>query len=86
MASDLLVHVIDDDAAVRDSLAFLMASAKFEVKTYESAAEFLALAGELRGGCVVTDIRMPEISGLDMLRQLRQKGITTPVDRYHGPR
>ena len=79
MANDLLVHVIDDDDAVRDSLAFLMASAKFEVKTYESAAEFLALAGEFRGGCVVTDIRMPEISGLDMLRQLRQKGITTPV-------
>jgi two-component system response regulator FixJ len=79
MANDMLVHVIDDDAAVRDSLAFLMASAQFQVKTYESAAEFLTLADEIRGGCVVTDIRMPEISGLDMLRQLRQKGIMTPV-------
>jgi two-component system response regulator FixJ len=79
MANEALVHVIDDDDAVRDSLAFLLVSAKLQVKTYESAAEFLAQVGDLGGGCVVTDVRMPEISGIDMLRRLRQRGIAIPV-------
>jgi two-component system response regulator FixJ len=80
MANEALVHVIDDDDAVRDSLAFLLASAKLPVKTYESATEFLAQVGDLGGGgCIVTDVRMPEISGIDMLRRLRQRGITIPV-------
>lgn len=79
MANETLVHVIDDDDAVRDSLAFLLASAKLEVKTYESAADFLAQVDNLGGGCIVTDVRMPDISGIDILRKLRQKGIMIPV-------
>ena len=79
MANEQLVHVIDDDDAVRDSLAFLLASAKLDVRTYASAAEFLARIGDLGGGCIVTDVRMPEISGIEMLRRLRQQGISMPV-------
>ena len=79
MANESLVHVIDDDGAVRDSLAFLLASARLDVRTYESATEFLAQIGNLTGGCIVTDVRMPDISGIDMLRRLRQQGITIPV-------
>lgn len=79
MANESLVHVIDDDGAVRDSLAFLLASARLDVRTYESATEFLAQAGNLTGGCIVTDVRMPDISGIDMLRRLRQQGNTIPV-------
>jgi two-component system, LuxR family, response regulator FixJ len=79
MANESLVHVIDDDDAVRDSLAFLLASAKLEVKTYESAAEFLKQIRDLGGGCIVTDVRMPDISGIDMLRRLRQQSISIPV-------
>ena len=79
MANESLVHIIDDDDAVRDSLAFLLTAAKLDVKTYESATEFLAQIGNLGGGCVVTDVRMPEISGIDMLRRLRQQGLSIPV-------
>lgn len=79
MANESLVHVIDDDDAVRDSLAFLLASAKLQVRTYESAAEFMAQVANLGGGCIVTDVRMPDISGMEMLRRLREQGISIPV-------
>lgn len=74
-----LVHVIDDNEAVRESLQFLLSSVRIEVRTYESAAEFLAKLKASEGGCIVTDVRMPEISGVDLLRQLRERGSTIPV-------
>ena len=73
MASNGPVHIIDDDDALRDSLAFLMASAGLEAKTYESATKFMAEANGLRGGCILTDVRMPEISGIELLRQVRSR-------------
>lgn len=79
MANNATVHIIDDDDALRDSLAFLMASAGLETRTYESATRFLAEAASLRNGCIVTDVRMPEINGIDMLRRLRAQGVTLPV-------
>jgi two-component system response regulator FixJ len=74
-----LVHVIDDDEAVRESLQFLLRSAKFEVRTYESAAAFLTAAPSSESACIVTDVRMPHISGVDLLRELKQRGSTIPV-------
>jgi two-component system response regulator FixJ len=79
MPSDTTVHVIDDDEAVRDSLAFLLRSAKIDVRTYESAASFLAALPPLTAGCIITDVRMPEISGIDLLRRLRELDIGIPV-------
>jgi two-component system, LuxR family, response regulator FixJ len=79
MQSDGLVHVIDDDEAVRDSLAFLLRSARIKVKTYESAAAFLSVHPPIEIGCVITDVRMPEISGIDLLQRLRERGIGVPV-------
>src|SRR5262245_11494852 len=79
MQRSSLVHVIDDDEAVRDSLAFLLRSARIEVRTYESATAFLAALPDASGGCIVTDVRMPEISGIDLLRRLRERDITIPV-------
>jgi len=79
MPSDAVVHVIDDDNAVRDSLEFLLRSARLEVRTYESAAAFLNAMPTLKSGCVITDVRMPEISGIDLLRRLREFKITVPV-------
>jgi two-component system response regulator FixJ len=64
------VHVVDDDAAVRDSLALLLDAAGFAVRTYESAAALLAVAGELEAGCVLTDVRMPDMDGLTLQRRL----------------
>jgi two-component system response regulator FixJ len=77
MQSDAIVHVVDDDEAVRQSLAFLLRTARLEVKTYDSAATFLG--SPPAAGCVITDVRMPEISGIDLLRHLRELQSALPV-------
>jgi two-component system response regulator FixJ len=79
MQHSSLVHVIDDDEAVRDSLAFLLRSARMDVRIYESATAFLAALPEVSGGCIVTDVRMPEISGVDLMRRLRELKVAIPV-------
>jgi len=79
MSHDSTVHVIDDDAAVRDSLAFLLSSAGIPAKTHESAAAFFDRHGGADVGCIVTDIRMPEISGLDLLRRVKELNPELPV-------
>lgn len=80
MPSDkTIVHVIDDDDAVRESLAFLLGTAGIDVQTYESAVAFLDVAPEVKLGCVITDVRMPELSGVDLLRRLRELKLGVPV-------
>jgi len=79
VADKPIVHVIDDDEAARHSLAFLLATAKMDVKTYESGAAFLSTASMATSGCVITDVRMPEISGIDLLRRIRELRIGVPV-------
>ena len=74
-----LVYVVDDDAAVRDSLAFLLNSAGLAVQTYDSATHFLAAAPGLGAGCVLTDVRMPDLDGLALQRRLTEAGVTLPV-------
>jgi two-component system response regulator FixJ len=74
-----VVHVIDDDEALRQSLAFLLRANAIEVETYESGATFLAAAPALKSGCVVTDVRMPEINGIELLRRLKELKIPLPV-------
>src|SRR4051794_16920798 len=79
MADDQTVHVIDDDSAVRESLAFLLGAADIAVKTYDSAMTFLAALPGVGDGCIVTDVRMPEISGLELLQRLIEKEVQMPV-------
>lgn len=74
-----LVHVIDDDEAMRDSLAFLLRSAKVEARTYESATAFLNTVAEISGGCIVTDVRMPGMTGMDLIRRLHELKVTLPI-------
>ena len=73
------VHVIDDDEALRDSLAFLLRAAKIAVETYTSANAFLDALPQIRVSCVITDVRMPGMSGIDLLRRLNELKITVPV-------
>ncbi len=77
--SDPVVHVIDDDAAVRQSLVFLLASSGLAVRAYASAAAFLDALGAVQPGCVLTDVRMPGMSGLDLQRELLARRIALPV-------
>ena len=79
MTNDGVVHVVDDDLAVRRSLAFLLASDGLAVRLHESATAFLAQIGDPASGCVVTDVRMPDIDGLELLRRLRDAGSRLPV-------
>jgi two-component system response regulator FixJ len=79
MQAEGVVHVIDDDDAVRDSLSFLFMSSQIAVKTYASAPDFLNALPAIRGGCVVTDVRMPGMSGLDLLKHLRAEKNPIPV-------
>ncbi|MER9951898.1 response regulator FixJ [Mesorhizobium sp. M0047] len=74
-----LVHVVDDDVDVRKSLGFLLATADFAVRLYESATAFLDTATGNPDGCIVTDVRMPGIDGIEFLRQLRTRGHMLPV-------
>jgi len=79
MAGNDLVHVVDDDVEVRKSLGFLLATADFAVRLHESATAFLATATDDIDGCIVTDVRMPGIDGIEFLRQLRARGHRIPV-------
>src|SRR5262245_29780999 len=78
-AANATIHVIDDDEAARQSLAFLLKASKLAVTTYESATAFLKVAAGMTSGCIITDVRMPEISGIDLLRRLKELKITVPV-------
>lgn len=79
MASEPIVHVVDDDPAVRDSLAFLLDTAGFVSRLYESALALLEEADGLAPGCIITDVRMPEMNGLEMVRRLADLGVRHPV-------
>jgi len=74
-----IVHVIDDDDALRDSLSFLLGTVRLNVKTYESAEAFLAALPDANSGCIITDVRMPDMSGVDLLRKLNELQIALPV-------
>lgn len=81
-----IVHVIDDDEALRDSVAFLLGTAGFAVRLYDSAQTFLRQLRDIEPGCVLTDIRMPGMDGLELLRLLRETGqaIAVIVMTGHG--
>jgi two-component system, LuxR family, response regulator FixJ len=73
------VHIIDDDEGLRESLAFLLRAAHIDVLTYSSAAAFLEAVPGAGLNCVITDVRMPGLSGIDLLKQLRELKIDVPV-------
>ncbi len=74
-----LVRVIDDDEALRESLVFLLRTARIDVESYASASAFFEAPPDPRLGCVITDVRMPGMSGIDLLRRLHELKISVPV-------
>ena len=79
MTADAIVHVIDDDEAVRQSIEFLLETSGITARTYDSASAFLNALPTIDSGCIITDVRMPGISGIDLLRRLGEMRIKMPV-------
>ncbi len=77
--TSVVVHLIDDDEHVRRALAFLLGTAGFAVKVYDSASTFLEKFEQGSSGCVVSDVRMPGIDGLQLLKKLKEVGANLPV-------
>jgi FixJ family two-component response regulator len=76
---DAIVFVVDDDASVRRSTERLVRSAGFAIQAFASAREFLDNARTEKPGCLVLDVHMPGLSGLDLQRELAQRGVELPI-------
>nr|WP_295887352.1 response regulator FixJ [uncultured Devosia sp.] len=76
---DIVVHIVDDEEAVRNSLAFLLGTSGFATRIHESASAFLDVAPGIRNGCLITDLRMPDLDGVELLRRLRERDAMLPA-------
>jgi two-component system response regulator FixJ len=79
MASDPIVYVIDDDDSARHSLEFLLDVAGIRVRSFPSADAFIAASPPLAGACIVTDVRMPGMSGIQLVEELKKHEAAAPV-------
>jgi two-component system response regulator FixJ len=79
MPDKTVIHVIDDDAAMRDSLAFLLDVNGFKPEAFESSNAFLSKAASDAPACIVSDIRMPGMNGIELVRKLKSDGVSCPV-------
>ncbi len=74
-----MVHLVDDEEAIRRSVGFMLKTSGFHVRTYENGIELLKGAPNLETGCILLDIRMPGMDGLEVQAALKEKGVTLPV-------
>ncbi len=79
MSEPFPIYVVDDDEAIRRSLSFLLKTSGYAVRLFEGGAAFLKEAAGLEPGCVLLDVRMPDIDGLEVQRELRARGVMLPV-------
>jgi len=79
-----IVHIVDDDEAIRQSIGFLLRKDGYAVETYPSGTQFLKAATRETRGCVLLDVRMPDLDGLEVQAQLAQSGIALPVIMLTG--
>jgi two-component system, LuxR family, response regulator FixJ len=79
MSRERCVYIVDDDEAVRDSLLVLLESKAYAVRSFGSAPEFLAAAPSLPVGCLIADIRMPEMDGLELQQHLIDRSLQFPL-------
>lgn len=74
-----VVHLVDDDAAIRRSVGFMLKTSGHQVESYESGTDLLKASGHLDEGCILLDIRMPGMDGLEVQQALQEKGVNLPV-------
>jgi len=79
MSEPFPIYVVDDDEAIRRSLSFLLKTSGYVVRLFEGGVAFLKEAADLPPGCVLLDVRMPDIDGLEVQRELRARGVMLPV-------
>ena len=79
-----MVHIVDDDPAIRRSVGFMLKTSGHRVETYESGSQLLKRSGDLDKGCILLDIRMPGMDGLEVQQALQDKGISLPVTIMTG--
>ncbi len=79
MSDQRVVHLIDDDAALRDAVGLLLRTEGFKVTPYDSALAFLKAASPNAEGCVVTDVRMPQMNGIELIAKMREERVSIPV-------
>jgi two-component system response regulator FixJ len=79
MGDRRIVHVVDDDEAVREGVTILLEASGYDVEPHESGTSLLATLDDLSPGCILLDMHMPEISGLEVQAALRERGVHWPV-------
>lgn len=79
MAGTKLVHIVDDEESMRRSTGYALKTAGYTVTSWASGAEFLREVRHVERGCILLDIRMPEIDGLEVQQILAERGITMPI-------
>jgi len=79
MVANPVVHIVDDDEAVRRSLAFMLSSAGLAVRLYESAGAFLDGLDQVQCGCLITDVRMPDMTGIELLGCIKERAPCLPA-------
>lgn len=77
--SDRIIHLVDDDEAIRRSAGFMLKTSGYQVKSYVSGVELIKEARDLAPGCILLDVRMPGMDGLEVQRALQERGIGFPV-------
>lgn len=81
---DIYIHIVDDDPAILTSICYFLASEGYESKCYRSASEFLENFWPFEGGCIVLDVKMPEISGLELFAEILKRRIDLPIIFFSG--
>ena len=79
MAEKRTIHLVDDEDSIRRSAGFMLRTAGFEVETYASGVDFLKVAQHVAPGCILLDVRMPGMDGLEVQARLRDSGVALPV-------
>lgn len=79
MSDNKLVHIVDDEDSIRRSLSFMLKTSGYTVQVWSSGAAFLKEVGQAERGCILLDVRMPEIDGLGVQHALAERGVTMPV-------
>ena len=79
MSDKRMIHIVDDDEAIRRSAGFMLKTSGYAVTTFASGVDFLRDAKTVEPGCVLLDVRMPDIDGLEVQRRLAESGVAMPI-------